>query len=184
MTEQEYWDLIEKSNGGNESCKLEKQTMRLRELLDQLTETELLDYIRISIRQDWRAYRWDLWALAYIAFLGCSDDTFEEFRAWLTSRGKRAFERALVDLDFAALLVRENLQEPIGAHSESFLMLPTRLYENKFGVDPLKILPEDEYVYGKREPAGVEWKEEQVFERFPTVCALFNRKRQDFNIQS
>jgi hypothetical protein len=34
-----------------------------------------------------RLYHWNVWALAYAARGGCSDASFEEFRAWLILQG-------------------------------------------------------------------------------------------------
>jgi hypothetical protein len=37
----------------------------------------------------------DLWALAYLARGGCSDDAFDYFRAWIVAQGRDVFEAAL-----------------------------------------------------------------------------------------
>ena len=34
------------------------------------------------------AYRWDIWAIAFIINGGCSDDGFEYFRGWLVRKAK------------------------------------------------------------------------------------------------
>jgi hypothetical protein len=47
-------------------------------------------------------YSWDLWALAYIARGGCSDDEFVDFRAWLVSQGPELFTAALDEPELLA----------------------------------------------------------------------------------
>ncbi len=48
------------------------------------------------------AYRWDLWAAAYLMRGGCSDDGFDYFRGWLVAQGRTVWERALADPDSLA----------------------------------------------------------------------------------
>ena len=45
-----------------------------------------------------QAYHWDLWALAFVAQDGCSDDAFEAFRAWLILQKRECFELAVQDI--------------------------------------------------------------------------------------
>ncbi|HEY9037623.1 MAG TPA: DUF4240 domain-containing protein [Roseovarius sp.] len=46
-----------------------------------------------------RAYRTDIWALAYLLNDGCSDDDFAAFRCWLILQGRDVFEAALAEPD-------------------------------------------------------------------------------------
>ena len=43
------------------------------------------------------AYRNDIWALAYLLYDGCSDDSFAAFRCWLILQGQEVFEATLAD---------------------------------------------------------------------------------------
>ncbi len=45
-----------------------------------------------------------LWAAAYIANGGCSDDGFDYFRGWLIAQGREVFERVVADPDALASL--------------------------------------------------------------------------------
>ncbi|MEM9971024.1 MAG: DUF4240 domain-containing protein [Pseudomonadota bacterium] len=45
------------------------------------------------------SYRTDIWALAYILGDGCSDDSFDAFRAWLILQGRAVYEATLADPD-------------------------------------------------------------------------------------
>lgn len=50
------------------------------------------------------SYTNPLWAAAYIANGGCSDDGFDYFRGWLIAQGREVFERAVADPDALAEL--------------------------------------------------------------------------------
>jgi hypothetical protein len=43
-----------------------------------------------------------LWGAAYVIEGGCSDDSFDYFRAYLISRGRAVYERAIADPDSLA----------------------------------------------------------------------------------
>ena len=176
MTEERFWQLIEQSKALAPQH-LAQQTMRLRELLCALPSNELLEFIRIFQEKLWLAYRWDLLAVAYLAYYGCSDGNFEEFRAWLISRGRTDFENALTSYEYAARLVKDYApEEGIGAAPEDFYMLPCEAYRKTFGSDPGDQLPEDVFAYGDREPSGPIWAEDNVCEQFPGLCALLCRE--------
>lgn len=65
--------------------------------LRKLPPAQIVAFDHFLRRQLDAAYRWDLWAVAYIAMGGCSDDSFEYFRLWLIAQGRDYFERALRD---------------------------------------------------------------------------------------
>lgn len=96
MSEDLFWQLID--NG------LSEQTIgeRLDALPDRLAAfkaTAIRDFEKTLRDLDARAYRWDIWALAYLLQGGCSDDAFEEFRGWLILQGRSVFEGTLADPD-------------------------------------------------------------------------------------
>lgn len=100
MTRQQFWNIIEscfdqKIGGDGEVAKLE---LILREL-SRSEVVSLQENLRTVMAQ---AYSWEL--IAGACFLGCgqSDDGFEDFRAWLVSRGRETFERALNDVNVLA----------------------------------------------------------------------------------
>ncbi|GAA3248518.1 DUF4240 domain-containing protein [Dactylosporangium siamense] len=54
---------------------------------------------------DREAYRWDLWAAAYVINGGASDDGFEYFLGWLMAQGRTRWEATLADPDSLADVV-------------------------------------------------------------------------------
>jgi Protein of unknown function (DUF4240) len=181
MTEETFWSVIEQSKGSPIGASFQQEIKTLAKLLEELEADELLSFISIFKQQLRRAYSWELWAVAYIAFLGCSDGDFEEFRAWLLSNGKAPFERSLIDKDFAATLLKEHSPgEDFGTTSERFYLLPTGIYRKRFGSDPLDHLPEEVYSYKGVEPSGHQWEETEIAARFPSILSIFQRSPDEF----
>lgn len=89
LSEEKFWEIIENSDQGR----------NLIELINALSDDEL-----IGFRYWWdyfshKLYRQDLWAAAYIVRGGCSDDSFEYFRNWLILQGRQAVYNALQNAD-------------------------------------------------------------------------------------
>jgi len=113
------------------------------------------------------AYRWDLWAAAFIMNGGCSDDGFAYFRAWLVAQGRETFEKALENPESlaAAKLVFADAGE---YELESLLYAASEAYEEKTG-DALP-QPTDS---APPEPAGVQWTEDDLPSRYPVLWEKF-----------
>ncbi len=108
------------------------------------------------------AYRWDLWAAAYIINGGCSDDGFEYFRAWLIAQGERVFHDALADPE--TLVDRA---EP-DADAEGMLYAAAAAYESRVGARlPRGVAPPSN-------PAGEPWSEEDLPRMYPRLWARFS----------
>lgn len=89
LTEEKFWNLIGESQSADD----------LYEKLSPLSEDELFGF-----RYWWEhfcniSYRQDLWAAAYIYRGGCGDDSFDYFRYWLITQGRKVFYNALENAD-------------------------------------------------------------------------------------
>jgi hypothetical protein len=182
MSEEEFWALIQLSRGGTDSkVILAEQTDNLVRELQELSEVLLADFISIFYKQLWRCYDWDMWAVAYVAYFGCSDDSFEEFRSWLISCGKNNFEQCLSSIDFASRLVLDYFpSKAVGEDSEAFYMAPYTLFKTRFGASVHSRLEPSIYQDETREPAGVPWEECELPERYPSIFNILNRSSEDF----
>ena len=112
------------------------------------------------------AFRWDLWAAAYIINGGASEDGFEYFRGWLISRGRSIYEAALRDPETLTELVPSNPETL--AEFEEILFLPIYVLEQKTGKevplpDPLE--NRENIVAPKGEP----WSEADVDALLPKL---------------
>src|SRR5579862_8376439 len=152
MEEVQFWNLIAQSRQEAPDC--HGQAERLYRLLVKLTPEEIRDFDRHFARRRFEAYRWDLWAVAYIINGGCSEDGFEYFRCWLIGQGQQAFEAALASPSSVSELTAEGEPE---AECESLLYVANEAYEQVTGHE----MPATEIVHPK-EPAGDQWSEEDL----------------------
>lgn len=146
MDEQNFWDIIRRVK--EESC---HYTVRPGQL-----QTRLLTYPVEAIekfdgffqeKMD-KSYDWNLWALAYLAFGGCGDDGFSDFRAWLISEGRDVFESVLADPNSIIDLGIEPHQ------LEGYLYVTSKAYELK----TKKSIPRR--ASEVLTPSGEEWNED------------------------
>lgn len=173
MNEQQFWDLIQPTLSAQRT---ETQMELLYQALSGLSTPDLLGFNTIFLQQMDRAYTWDLWAAAYTIHGGCSDDGFIDFRAWLITRGKDLFEKALAHPDTLAGLPKEVLLESLDW--EEFNYLAAEVYEERTEYDI-----EDDEAYRetdlREDPSGVEWEEDNLNalqERNPALFELFREE--------
>jgi hypothetical protein len=128
MNVEEFWDLIDNTRKNSFGDPI-RQAELLTNSLVSMSESDILDYYEIlrDIMDD--AYIGELLDVAYILGCGCGDDGFMDFRAWLISRGKATFERALQDPESLGELVE------VGQQTQVFDLLhaPLAAYEQKTG---------------------------------------------------
>jgi hypothetical protein len=164
MTEDLFWKIIDQSRRQVESD--DEQLDHLALLLDQLGENDLVAWHRILHQKLDASYRWDLWAVAFIAKGGCSDDSFEYFRAWLIAQGRKYFEASLADPTAAA----KKINPGDDAEMELLLSAASDVYESKTKRDDIW---DKAAVKRRTEPAGEEWDEEDLPKLFPRLSKKF-----------
>ncbi|NVM02489.1 MAG: DUF4240 domain-containing protein [Candidatus Helarchaeota archaeon] len=91
MNENEFWELIDKTRQQSKGD-TDLQVKLLIDTLSQKTFEEIFEYERIFYKLYTDSYKSDVWAMAYMINGGCSDDSFDYFRAWLIAQGKKYFE--------------------------------------------------------------------------------------------
>ena len=110
-----------------------------------------------------QSYTWELWAIAYMAFGGCSDDGFECFRGWLISEGKVVFDKMVQNPEIIVELgiAPDQLESILYVAEEVFSELTN---------DELELTEPN-----LTEPSGVEWAESEkaLKKRFPKAYAFF-----------
>jgi hypothetical protein len=157
-----FWQLVEaaKAQAGEDT---EARVEALYAVLGNLAPAELQSFQCHYDQLIAAAYRWDLWAAAYIINGGCSDDGFRYFRDWLISEGRGVFEHALNDPDSLA-----DLPHVDPAELESFGYVALDLHEEKgAGRMPRGGTAEE------REPAGEPWDEDAVGDLLPRLDAKY-----------
>jgi hypothetical protein len=112
MTKDRFWEIIAASRAGFDLTDIEgsmdRQVHWLHELLAALTVEEVRSfaerfdecmaesYSEPKVIVD-REPMDGLWAVAFDLGGGCGHDAFDDFRAWLISMGRKAYESALRD---------------------------------------------------------------------------------------
>ncbi len=130
MTEETFWKIVDEARADaydDDEAFLRGLENSLMELPPNAIEgfRDRLDDIVRS------AFRWDLWAAAYIINRSASEDGFEYFRGWLVSRGRSVYEGALHNPETLTDLVP--LDSEWFAEFEEFLYLPIYTLEQKTG---------------------------------------------------
>ncbi len=163
MDEKAFWELIESSRAesdGDVDALLEV----LRERLAELPSERIVAFDRIFGVLHAGAYRWDLWAAAYVIQGGCSDDRFMDFRSGLIGLGRDVYYAALSDPESLAALPGE--AEEIAV--EELTYVASEAYEAATGEE----LPDRESS-GPSEPIGEPWDEATVGQKYPKLAKRF-----------
>jgi len=157
-----FWEIIERAKHESESAI--QRPEHLADLLSSFSASAIKKFATTFYEKLDESYSWDLWAIAYISFGGCSDDGFEYYRGWLISEGRRTFEAAKT----APESLVEITDQPI--QLENMLMALRDAYElraeKSLSINTRKRAP--------LKPIGKPWKEEDLPNRFPLTCKKFD----------
>jgi uncharacterized protein DUF4240 len=130
MNEVIFWTLIEdaqKMSGGS----TDNQARILFDRLIKYDPEDIYEYYKIFMDMLWRSFRADLWDAAQIIACGCSEDVFEDFRAWLIGQGKTVFEAAMNNPEILADLISvDDREEALNGRLVSVII---DAYEQKAG---------------------------------------------------
>lgn len=157
MADNNFWQIIEASLADTQN----QQSAKLKAELSKLSKYDLIAF-EASYRKKLReAYHWDLWAAAYIINGGCSDDAFDYFCDWLISCGQTVYENALEN---PQTLI--HIATPWDTEYEDFrYIMMDVMSENYQSEFPQSKSPRP------TAPAGEEWEEESVGEKYPKISA-------------
>ena len=111
-------------------------------------------------------YHWDIWALAYIVRDRCGDDAFDYFCAWVISRGEEVFitVKNMEQEKLKEIFIEDDPQ------FEDMMSIATDAYENKKSDTMPDVRVKLHAIQGK------EWDEDNVFELYPNLSKIFNRR--------
>lgn len=96
MTEQQFWDIIDQSRKGV-NTNFETQCVNITELLLDTSTDAIIAFEEILRAQIEKANTWPVMAACFVVCSFMSDDTYEDFRAWLVGQGKANFDKILRD---------------------------------------------------------------------------------------
>lgn len=164
-TENDFWALISASRANTQ----EEQESRLEQLLAGLAPQDLPRFQAFLDKFRREAYRWDLWAAAYVILGGCSDDSFDNFRYWLIAQGQAIYEAAIAHPDSLITVLSVEDDDPDLDFGE-LGSLAISAWEGK------SLFPWEsayEWQAGSTQPAGAPWEEEDLPLLVPRLWARF-----------
>lgn len=151
----------------------EQQLEALHAELSKLSLAKIAQFEASFDAEMRRSYSWDLWGAAYVVHGGASDDSFEYFRCWLISKGKRAFEKVLADPDNLADVLAPDVQGAL--EFESFAYVARKTWGEKTGKPGREIPNAAPMMYLKLSPAGVPFDDDaaSLAKRYPKLWKRF-----------
>jgi hypothetical protein len=148
MTKDRYWEIIAASRAGFDPTDIaasqSRQVRRLHELLAALPVEEVRSFQEHFDARMGEAYSEPksivdgqpmdgLWAVAFNMGGGCGHDSFDDFRSWLISLGRDAYEAALRDPETAYELVEPAYDVADIIFFEELQYVPSRVLREKTG---------------------------------------------------
>lgn len=98
-----FWALIDDTRRVSDGCP-ETHASVLARRLSRLEPSEIVEFERIWRELDVAAYRWELWAAAYLLNGGCDDVCFEHFRSYVIALGEQVYAAAIEEADSLVFL--------------------------------------------------------------------------------
>lgn len=162
INEERFWKIIE--TAGLEADSPTEQVEAITSRLEEFRAGQIKRFQKILDQKMRLAYDWDIWALAYMAQGGCSDDAFEGFRAWLVLQGRRTFDLALQDIRKVMEFV------PAGLETDSAELCSAAViaYETRTG----KALPASKIPL--ENPKGQAWEEDEIKQAYSEVFSYYS----------
>lgn len=160
------WELVESARLRADGCAAVVATVT--EALSRRQTSEIRAFRDELQSRMAESYRWDFWAVAYVAKGGASDDGFESFRAWLILRGKEVYGRALEDP--AAAVEGTAGDDPL--ECDALLQAATDAFRRAAG-SHLELST----IRYPRSPAGRAWTELTLEQEYPDLIARVRQLR-------
>jgi hypothetical protein len=139
----------------------------LHRRLDGLSDAELADFEVHHMTAYRRSYDWGLWGAAYLIHDGCSNDSFDYFRAYLISLGREIFEAALADPDSLADVEFGRAGDWESWESPTFVAMDARTGEMGY-------FAQERHPPIPVEPSGQAWRDEELPGRFRRLAAKYD----------
>lgn len=155
MTEDEMWALFETAKTKGED--VEEQMEWLVTKLSRKSMADIIRFEDVFSNALNRSYTSHLWAAAYVVLGGCSDDTFDDFRAWLLYQGKDVYKAAIKQPETIIPFLEQIQKHGEMPLLEDLLLVSVYAFEEKTGL-------EDDHFYRLQEQLSEEISEQPEVE--------------------
>lgn len=132
MTQDIFWQLIDKARAAT-NINFETQCVTLTELLTPYNKEDIIDFEHILREKIEEASSFEIMAATFLVCSFISDDTYEDFRAWLVGQGKDNFYKAIKNPDDVADMLSKKQAQNLGG--EFMLFVAVNAYLEKTGSD-------------------------------------------------
>jgi hypothetical protein len=172
MSDDKFWSIVDATRTSQPNA----QIKALHASLEKLPVEDIEAFEVAFGNQLKRSYSWDLWGADHVIHGGASDDSFEYFRRWLISRGRRDFESAVADPDSLASIIPANVREPL--EFEEFAYVARDVWSNKTGRPASEMPVGAELVYVGLDPSGAPFDESEaaLSARYPKLWKRFGTR--------
>jgi hypothetical protein len=164
MDEDGFWAIIQRCHDAS-TDDMDRKGRLVKDEIGRLSVADAAAFGRHFEVVRARAYRHDLWGAAYVINGGCGDDTFDDFRTSLISRGRATLDKALSDPDSLA----DEDYDPELWFYEGFQYDVSEAVEARAGR-----YPHDLVTY-RQEPLGTSWSDEDLPRLYPRLALRFAR---------
>jgi hypothetical protein len=176
LNEDIYWEIIDKSlkNTSNE----EEQEHYLIKEIGKLSPKEMIGFRLRTDKLLYDTYTSEMWCAGYIMNGGCSDDSFEYFRNWIISKGKKVYYSAKENPDNLITVVNP---EADYYSFEEFWYVALEAFEQKTGKELYDYMDDETFTAREGNYPGIEfnWEEddpESMRKICPKLYAAFSDK--------
>jgi uncharacterized protein DUF4240 len=176
MNKQQFWQLVEAARNqasnpnDGEAVAREATSLLASQPVEEIVAAEQVLW---DLMVD--SYANPLWAAAYIANGGCSDDGFDYFRGWLIAQGRDVFERVVADPDALAELpiVQASAADGVDLEGEDMLGIAWNAHVSASGDQPSASPPTIRY-----QELDPTWNfdfddHDEMSRRLPRLAALY-----------
>jgi len=157
-----FWELINISSTNASSAS--EFISNLETELTKFKATEIKNFQKLLITYQHNLDSWDLWAFAYIAKGGCSDDSFDYFKNWIISQGQETYKISCENFDKLI-----DVFEPCwGLECEELSYVADAAYYNRQG----KPMPSISIPVSKIK--GEPWEEDELKNKYSRIWNEFS----------
>jgi hypothetical protein len=166
-----FWKVVDSTT--SLESEPDKQLAALHTALSKLSLEQIGRYESSFDSEMKRSFSWDLWGAAYVIHGGASDDSFEYFRCWLISKGKRVFEKVLADPDSLADILTPDVRGVL--EFEDFAYVARKTWGEKSGKPGNEMPNAALMLYLDRQPTGIPFDENpaSLAKRYPKLWKRF-----------
>lgn len=163
MNEELFWQLIDEARSLAGKGDFEQRCDTLSELLLRYEAEDIIAFEHLLLEKVEEASTWPVMAATFVVCSFISDDTYEDFRAWMVGQGKESFYKILKDPNEVCNILNPEEARDLGG--EYMLLVTANAWLEKTGNDD-----EDEFYELIAHP-----EEKEIEQRWPETKEAYRK---------